>query len=188
MASIPEVQPVETTVAGPCVWNREASSLARLLGIRASYRYGEARFASSCASPAPRGSKSHSAAICDRNPVGLNNVILPVAVRPAVMVCQNVLRLLPPGATTPIPVTAILRVNMFNSLSSVGYRNANSCRDAVRKRSVRNNVENLFGVDVAQFGSGSQWAQVKHDKYFLAALVHQSVFDVNRNQQGLALV
>ncbi len=33
IASIPEVQPVETTTEGPCAPNFSATSLARLLGI-----------------------------------------------------------------------------------------------------------------------------------------------------------
>ena len=40
MASMPDVQPVDTTVAGPCASNSMAISLARLLGTSASYRNG----------------------------------------------------------------------------------------------------------------------------------------------------
>ncbi len=32
-ASMPDVQPVDMTDAGPCAWNRIASSVAALLGI-----------------------------------------------------------------------------------------------------------------------------------------------------------
>ena len=57
--------------------------------------------------PAAAGSKSHSAAICERKPDGSKNVILRVAVRPAVSIAQNASRVVPPGATTPIPVRAV---------------------------------------------------------------------------------
>ena len=56
--------------------------------------------------PRPRGSKSISAAICERKPDGSKKVIPRVAVRPAVIISQNASRVGPPGATTPMPVTA----------------------------------------------------------------------------------
>src|ERR1700689_3412017 len=59
-------------------------------------------------SPAASGSKSHSAAIWERKPEASKNVIRRVAVRPAVIASQKESRVLPPGATTPTPVTAVL--------------------------------------------------------------------------------
>src|SRR3954447_23507297 len=59
--------------------------------------------------PAAMGSKSASAAICERKPDGSKKVIFRVAVRPAVMFSQKASRVTPPGATTPMPVTTVLR-------------------------------------------------------------------------------
>src|SRR5436190_14745517 len=52
--------------------------------------------------------KSDSAAIFERNPEGSKKVICRVAVLPEVIRSQNCSRLVPPGATTPIPVTTVL--------------------------------------------------------------------------------
>src|SRR6266540_1315450 len=71
-------------------------------------------------SPSLAGSKSTSAAILDRNPVGSNKVIVRVAVRPSVSRSQNCLTPIPPGATTPIPVmTARLPVWLTAPLQPV---------------------------------------------------------------------
>src|ERR1700761_2598901 len=61
-------------------------------------------------SPPAIGSKSHSAAILDRKPLASNSEIGRVAVRPEVSRFQNCLTPIPPGATTPIPVTTARRL------------------------------------------------------------------------------
>ncbi len=60
-------------------------------------------------SPCALGSKSHSAAIRDRNPVASNSVMARVAVRPAVSRSQKDSTPMPPGAVTPIPVMTTRR-------------------------------------------------------------------------------
>ena len=59
---------------------------------------------------APTGSKSHSAAIRERRPAGSKSVMPRVAVRPAASRSQKAGTPMPPGATTPMPVTATRRV------------------------------------------------------------------------------
>ena len=60
-------------------------------------------------SPSAAGSKSHSAAICERNGAGSKKEIRRVAVRPVEITSQNCLAPVPPGATTPIPVITTRR-------------------------------------------------------------------------------
>src|SRR5256714_1469762 len=54
--------------------------------------------------PSAAASKSHSAAIWERNGAGSRRVIRRVALRPSVNSSQNALVPIPPGATTPTPV------------------------------------------------------------------------------------
>src|SRR5437764_2773337 len=172
--SSPDVQPVDTTVAGPSAPTAWATSTANELGTRYWYRCRTARSwttryrwpssltvrysrsrpmvaptavptvtptragsrsdssiplsatasrvatTANCAarsiratsagvSPAATGSKSTSAATCDRNGDGSKKLIRRVAVRPSVSRVQNSLAPTPPGAMTPIPVIATRR-------------------------------------------------------------------------------
>src|SRR3954463_2901045 len=109
------------------------------------------RSISYCSSPASIGSKSASAAICERNPSGSKKVIFRVAVLPAVMLSQNSSRVTPPGATTPTPVTTV-RLKLW-----------------------------LLRVHVAERGLGREGAQVEHDEGFLVALVAKPVAHVERH-------
>src|SRR2546423_8165721 len=178
IASMPDVQPVEMTVAGPCAPNLIATSVATADGTNTEYMNGIAyrpstsqvrppsltatyslsirivaptalpratpasepsdvdspasatdsapaasanwpsrsiRRTSYADSPAFTGSKSHSAATWDRNPVGSKRVTLRGAGTPLRMRSQNASRVTPPGATTPMPVTTTRRAPIVNS-------------------------------------------------------------------------
>src|SRR4051812_25715758 len=107
-------------------------------------------------SPAAMGSKSASAAICDRKPEGSKKVIFRVAVLPAVMVSQNCSRLPPPGATPPTPVTTVRRKLP------------------------------LLRVHVPEGRLGGERAHMEDHEDLLVALVAQAVAHVHRDHHRLA--
>src|SRR4051812_40569952 len=109
------------------------------------------RSISYCSSPASIGSKSASAAICDRNPSGSKKVIFRVAVLPAVMLSQNSSRVTPPGATTPTPVTTV----------------------RLKPR--------LLRVHVAERRLRREGTEVEDDERVLAALVPEAMAHVERD-------
>ena len=115
--------------------------------------------------PAAAGSKSHSAAIWDRNWAGSKSVIRRVAVRPSVSSCQNSLRVRPPGATTPTPVTTARR-------RAAGHRTAPVSR---------------LGVDVAQLGPGRERPELEDEECGLAVVVLQTVPDADGDEQPCTL-
>ena len=116
-------------------------------------------------SPAATGSKSHSAAIWERNGDGSKKLIRRVAVRPAVMVFQNRSRVAPPGATTPTPVTTVRAAGHDGSRRAVSGRR--------------------LGVDVAEFRAGRERAEVEDHLGRLVAGVAQPVPDVRRHEERL---
>src|SRR5215208_6208055 len=109
------------------------------------------RSTSCCSRPAAIGSKSASAAICERNPEGSKKLIFRVAGLPEVMRSQNSSRVTPPGATTPTPVTTV----------------------RLKPR--------LLRVHVPERGLRREGAQVEDDERLLAALVAQAMAHVDRD-------
>src|SRR3954465_12874872 len=108
--------------------------------------------------PAAIGSKSASAAICERKPDASKKLISRVAVLPAVMFSQKASRVTPPGATTPMPVTTV--------------RRSATC---------------LLGVDVSEGRLGGQRPHVEDHEDLLVALVAQPVAHVDRDHHRLVL-
>ena len=120
--------------------------------------------------PASTGSKSHSAAIWERNPDGSKKVIFPVAVRPAVIVSQNASRVEPPGATTPTPVTT-LRLTCDPGSGCCGRRGLG---------------RSMLGVDVPHRRPRCERAEMEDDERVLVADVPQAVLAVDRDEQAAA--
>ena len=105
--ALPMVTPMRS--GGTLSMSSLLSASASRAHTRANCEQRSVRSVSSAVRPSAAGSKSHSAAMRERNPAGSNRVMPRVAVVPEVSRAQNAFVPLPPGAMTPMPVIAARR-------------------------------------------------------------------------------
>ena len=131
----------------------------------------------SASSPWAAGSKSHSAAIRERKPAGSKRVMPRVAVRPSASRSQNAGTPMPPGATTPMPVTATRRVTRRPQSVPGGPR--------PRRRLCRVGRRRVLGVDVAELRARGERAEVEDHAGLHVADVAEAVAHVGGDQEPL---
>lgn len=154
---------------------RPASATASRAATRANWMYRSCRSASPGVNPWSAGSKSTSAAIRERNPVGSKRVMPRVAVRPLESRSQKARVPMPPGATTPTPVTATRRRVM---------RRPPSARVAAGPTRTRAGAGPLR-CRRGRVPAGGERAQVEDHAGLGVADVAETVADVQRHQQPL---